>query len=364
MISMNDFTREPEALQEAMEVAFRTVMRSGHYILGTQVENFEKAWAAYCGVGFATGTGNGLDAIEIALRAAGIGAGDEVITSSVSAYATVLGIQRAGAIPVLADIHPGTGLLSTESVTRCLTSKTKAILLVHLYGQVRQMEYWKTFCAENRLLLIEDAAQAHGAKYRNRCAGSFGTTAAFSFYPTKNLGALGDGGAVTTHDPTCAMKAVQLRNYGQMRRYHHVVSGLNSRLDELQAALLSAKLPWLDSLTHKRKMIAARYRKEIHSDKFTFLLPPEEEDAHVYHLFVVNCNNRDRFMTYLKSNGIESDIHYPAALHQQPASLQIRTDSEGLPNAEKYVTTCLSIPCHPFLTDDELDHIIECINKY
>ncbi|MDE3208905.1 MAG: DegT/DnrJ/EryC1/StrS family aminotransferase, partial [Pseudomonadota bacterium] len=239
MIPMNDFKSEPEALKSLEQDALKRVMASGWYILGPEVQAFEHSWAQYCGVHEAVGVGNGMDAIEIGLRACGIGNGDEVITTAMTAFATVMAILRAGASPVLADIDPATGLLGPDSVKRCLSNRTKAVLLVHLYGHISRMEDWVDFCEANKIVLLEDCAQAHLATWQGRPAGSFGRFGAYSFYPTKNLGAKGDGGALVTNCPSVAEKARSLRNYGQTIRYHHPMEGLNSRLDELQAALLS-----------------------------------------------------------------------------------------------------------------------------
>lgn len=363
-ILMNDFSREPEALHAAMEQAFGEVMRSGWYILGKRVEAFEEAWATYCGTQYAVGVGNGMDAIEIMLRASDIGAGDEVITSSLTAFATVLGITRAGAIPVLADIDPESGLMSVASAERCITTNTKAVLLVHLYGQVGDMPAWENLCAQHDLLLFEDAAQAHGARYANKMAGSFGKAAAFSFYPTKNLGALGDAGCITTNDAEIFEMAKRLRNYGQSNRYEHTELGLNSRLDEVQAALLQVRLQWLDAFTQRRKEIAERLLKGITNPKIHVLQAPKTKDAHVYHLFVVRCAQRNALQTYLTEQGIQTLIHYPIPVHLQPCERSFNTDPQGLQWAEQFAATCISLPCHPQLSDEEVEKIIRAMNAF
>src|SRR5262245_29159120 len=233
MIPMNDFRAEPQEMREAMLGAARRVLVSGWYVLGSEVSKFESRWAATCGVARGVGVANGMDAIEIALRALGIGPGDEVITTPMTAFATVLAIYRAGAVPVLADIEPESGLLSLESAGRCLSARTRAVVLVHLYGQLRNIDQWQSFCAGHGIQLVEDCAQAHLASRHGKLAGSFGVAGAYSFYPTKNLGAPGDAGMLVTNDPGIADRAAILRNYGQSMRYHHPVLGLNSRLDEL-----------------------------------------------------------------------------------------------------------------------------------
>ena len=253
MIVMNDFKAEPPELREAMLGAARRVLESGWYVLGNEVVAFEKKWAAACGVPQAVGVGNGMDAIEIALRALDVGPGDEVITTPMTAFATVLAILRAGATPVLADIDPETALLSIDSAARCVSPKTKALLLVHLYGQVRNMNAWTDFCAEHGIKLVEDCAQAHLATWQGKVAGSFGAAGAYSFYPTKNLGAPGDAGMLVTNDAPLGQRAGRLRNYGQSVRYHHPELGMNSRLDEIHAAMLAERMKWLQRFTERRR---------------------------------------------------------------------------------------------------------------
>ncbi|TXL12689.1 hypothetical protein BMR05_14580 [Methylococcaceae bacterium HT4] len=249
MILMNDFKAESIELQQAMQSAVERVLASGWYILGKELESFEEQWANICGTKYGIGVGNGMDAIEISLRALGIGVGDEVITTPMTAFATVLAIIRAGATPVLADIDSSTALLDPLSVQLCISPKTRALLLVHLYGQVRCMNEWKVLCDDNNIILLEDCAQAHLAAWQGRMAGSFGAAGAYSFYPTKNLGAAGDAGLLITNEIEVATKAKYIRNYGQSERYHHPEIGLNSRLDEIQAAILSERLKWLSGFT-------------------------------------------------------------------------------------------------------------------
>jgi len=361
---MNDFRTEPAELREGMVAAARGVIESGWYILGREVESFEKRWAVACGVQHAIGLGNGMDAIEIALRALGIGHGDEVITSPMTAFASVLGIVRAGATPVLADIESGTGLLDIDSVARCVTARTRAVLLVHLYGQVRQMDKWLAFCKDHGLELIEDCAQAHIASWGTRVAGSFGRAGAYSFYPTKNLGAIGDAGILVTNDGDLARLASQLRNYGQSVRYHHPILGMNSRLDEMQAALLSARMAWLQEFTARRRKIAMRYRVGIRNPLVTLMDSPEEEMAHVYHLFVVLSEQRDALQAHLQSEGVQTLIHYPIPIHQQEPCLETACDPLGLGRSERHAARCLSLPCHPQMTDAETEQVVAAINCF
>jgi dTDP-4-amino-4,6-dideoxygalactose transaminase len=364
MISMNDFRAEPAELQRDMLQACQRVIASGWYVLGSEVQAFESEWAAASRAAFAVGVANGLDAIEIALRALGIGPGDEVITTPMTAFATVLGILRAGAVPVLADIEPGSGLLSVASAQRCVSVSTKAVLLVHLYGQVRDMDRWQAFCADHRLILVEDCAQSHLATWRGTGAGSFGAAGACSFYPTKNLGALGDAGALICNDGELAKRAARLRNYGQSVRYHHPEIGMNSRLDEMQAALLRTRLAWLPSFTARRRQIAQVYAAQLRNPAVRLPDAPQEADAHVHHLFVVNCDQRDALQAHLREQGIEALIHYPVPVHQQEPCRAMRRDPQGLQASDEHARTCLSLPCHPQLSDDDVGRVILAVNGY
>jgi len=361
---MNDFTAEPPELRDAMLGAVRRVLDSGWYVLGKEVEEFEEQWAAVCGVPSAVGVGTGLDAIEICLRALDIGPGDEVITTSMTAFATVLAVMRAGATPVLADIDPDTALLSRDSVERCITSRTKAIVLVHLYGQVRDMDAWQSLCAQYDLALLEDCAQAHQASWRGELAGSFGLAGAYSFYPTKNLGALGDAGMVVTHREDIAERAKRLRNYGQSKRYYHPDIGMNSRLDELQAAILLERLKWLSKFTERRREIAQTYLTHIKTDQLGLLDSPQEPLAHVYHLFVVTCNYRDALQSHLGDYNIQSLIHYPVSVHRQKPCMSMQQDPAGLENSERHATTCISLPCHPQMADEQVAAVIDAVNAF
>jgi dTDP-4-amino-4,6-dideoxygalactose transaminase len=361
---MNGFLREPEALRRQQVAAVERVIRSGWYVLGKEVEAFEGEWARAVGTSDAVGVGNGMDAIEIGLRALGVRPGDEVVTTPMTAFASVLAIIRAGATPVLADIDPSTALMSIESVRRSLSPATRAVLLVHLYGQARELKQWSKFCSGAGLHLIEDCAQAHLASSDGMQAGSAGVVGAFSFYPTKNLGALGDGGALTTSSKAVAAKARQLRNYGQSDRYHHPEIGLNSRLDEIQAAILRVRLSLLEQFTERKKAIARAYRARIDNPRIRLLAAPAHESSHVYHLFVICCDERDRLAEHLRASGIEILIHYPIPVHLQPPCAGLRRDPQGLEHAERHGRTCLSIPCHPQLTDAEVTSVIRAVNEF
>ena len=364
MILMNDFRAEPRALRDDMLSAVSRVLDSGWYVLGNEVVGFEKEWAEVCNTNHAVGVGNGMDAIEIILRAINVGPGDEVITTSMTAFATVLAILRSGATPVLADIDPGTALLSMESVARCISPRTRAVVLVHLYGQVRDMKVWQSFCEENKVHLVEDCAQAHLASSDGRIAGSFGVGGAYSFYPTKNLGTIGDGGAIVTNCEKATIKAKRLRNYGQSERYHHPEIGMNSRLDEVQAAILRVRIKWLEKFTERRREIANAYINRINNPMVSLLTKPQSNEAHVYHLFVILTPQRERLINYLKENGVQSLIHYPIPIHMQKPCTQFKRAPNGLSVSESHSNDCLSLPCHPHLSDEDLYKVIELVNSF
>jgi dTDP-4-amino-4,6-dideoxygalactose transaminase len=364
MIGMNQFSAEPDELVQQEIAAVERVIRSGWYILGSEVSQFEAEWAACCDVSEAVGVGNGMDAIEIGLRALGIGPGDEVITTPMTAFATVLAVLRCGASPVLADIDPATALLDIESAERCLSSRTRAVLHVHLYGQMPEVKPWIDFCNKAGIYFLEDCAQAHLARSKGVSAGAAGAWGAFSFYPTKNLGTFGDGGALVTNSDDVAKQARILRNYGQSERYHHPVAGLNSRLDELHAAILRTRLLWLRKFTDRRRQIANRYISEIRNSRVRLLRGPADAESHVFHLFVLLCDERERLHRYLRDCKIDSLSHYPVPIHLQPPCKALTRDPEGLERAEHYAARCLSIPCHPQMVDVDVDHVVEAINAF
>ena len=364
MIRMNDFQAEPKELFQRQMQAVERVLRGGRFILGSEVAKFESAWANACGARYAVGVGSGLDALEIGMRALGIGAGDEVVTTSLTAFATVLAVMRAGATPVLADIDPQTGLMDPDSVERCLSSRTKAVLLVHLYGRMREMDRWQDLCRSARVLILEDCAQAHLASWNGRAAGRHGEWGAYSFYPTKNLGALGDAGALVTDDESVAQRARILRNYGQAERYHHVEPGLNSRLDEIQAALLSVRLGYLQDFTERRRGIARLYHASIRNPAVTLLQSSPDDSNHVHHLFDLLCNERNRLIRHLEEHDILALSHYPVPIHRQPPCREARRDPQGLRRAEHFADRCLSIPCHPHMSESDVQRVAEAINAF
>jgi dTDP-4-amino-4,6-dideoxygalactose transaminase len=364
MIVMNDFKREPEELIQAQLRAVERVFRSGWAILGDEVTSFEREWSHWSGASYAVGVGNGMDALEIGMRAIGINRGDEVITTPMTAFATVLSIIRAGAVPVLADINRDTAILDPKSVLRCISAKTKAVMVVHLYGQAAPLDLFDDICHSNNLMLIEDCAQAHGAKYNGRFVGTYGAFGGFSFYPTKNLGAIGDAGALNTSSAQIAEQAKKIRNYGQSARYYHPVIGSNSRLDEIQASILRERLKYLDNWTITRRKIAGRYAEQIRNPLIRVLPLPLQHERHVHHLFVLACSMRDQLMKHLKARNIETYCHYPVVIHKQESVSGIRIDPQGLEVAEKHAKECLSMPCHPFLTETEITHVIEAVNAF
>ena len=364
MILMNDFKLESDEIQKEMLLAVNRVIKSGWYILGPEVKSFEKQWAQICKAKYGIGVGNGMDAIEIILRSMNIGPGDEVITTPMTAFATVLAILRAGAIPVLADIEADTALLSMDSARRCISPRTKAVVLVHLYGQMKELDSWKLFCDEQHIFLIEDCAQSHLAAWNDRPGGNFGIAGAYSFYPTKNLGALGDGGMIITSNEGLARTASSLRNYGQSVRYEHPLVGMNSRLDEIQAAILSVKSNWLNKHTARRREIAMQYLTNIQNQHVNNLSAPINIESHVYHLYVVTSNHRNNLQAYLNSRSIQSLIHYPIPIHHQQSCLDIARDSMGLANSEKHAAQCLSLPCHPYMAQEDIDEVIKTVNSF
>ena len=363
-VRMNAFSAEPEGLVREELDAVERVIRSGWWVLGTEVEAFEQAWAKQTGSAHTVGVGNGMDALEIGLRSLGIGAGDEVITTPMTAFATVLAIMRAGATPVLADIDSETAILDVASVERCLSPTTRAVVLVHLYGQVGPVGELTRLCEAHSIHLVEDCAQAHGAVHEGRPVGSFGAFGAWSFYPTKNLGTFGDGGALTTQRDDVADQARALRNYGQSVRYVHTELGLNSRLDELHAAVLRVRLTRLDDWTASRRATAHRYANEIEHPEVRVLPLPAASERHVHHLFVVTCQRRADLAEHLASSGVECLSHYPVSIHHQGPTSHLRIDPAGLPHAELHAASCLSIPCNPFLQAIDVDQVVATINGF
>ena len=364
MILFNKFQSEPHELIFNEIEAVTRVIKSGSYVLGSELKNFEQKWAHYCGVNYAIGVANGMDAIEIGLRSLGITAGDEIITTAMTAYASILAIVRVGATPVFADIDPKTGLLSIESAVSCISKKTKAVLLVHLYGHMHDLDRWKQECLSRNIFLLEDCAQSHGAKWDSISAGGYGEFGAYSFYPTKNLGALGDAGAIITNNDNLESNARIISNYGQSERYHHPVQGVNSRLDEIQAAILVERLDFLDAFIKRRQEIAGMYGEGFTTSKIELMSPPRDVENHVYHLFVVKSTQRNELAKHLQENKIATLLHYPIPAHKQKANIDFKIAPNGLIHTESHADICLSIPCNPQMTDEEVTYVIDKINEF
>ncbi len=339
-----------ESLAGEIAAAVSRVVNSGWYILGPEVEAFERSFAAYHGVAAAVGVANGTDAVELALRAGGIGPGDEVITVAHTAVATVCAVERTGAKVVLVDIDPVSFTLDPAAIRAAISPRTKAIVPVHLYGHPAEMNEIMAIAGQHHLLVVEDCAQAHGARYNGRLVGTIGHLGAFSFYPTKNLGALGDGGAIVTNDSQLAARLKRLRFYGQSQRYLAAERGMNSRLDELQAAILSVKLPHLDEHNAARRSLAAYYSKNLHSVGIPKVDSRRAQIDHVYHLYVIRHPQRDQIRAALQQAGIESQMHYPVPIHLQPAYADLGYRAGSLPNTERAANEVLSLPMYVGLT--------------
>src|SRR6266851_9243761 len=345
-----------------LDAAFDRVMSSGHLILGQEVETFEQDFAAYCGAAHCVGVGNGLDALAIALWAQGIGSGDEVIVPGHTFIASWLAVSRTGAVPVGADVEPHSFNLDPASVEAAITPRTAAIMPVHLYGNPAAMDEINRVAARRGLFVLEDAAQAHGARYRSRPAGSLGDAAGFSFYPTKNLAALGDGGAIVTNDAGLAERARQYRNYGSSAKYVHDIAGANSRLDEMQAAFLRVRLRRLDEENARRRALAARYIEGLQGLEGLTLPQVEPDCEHVYHLFVVRSPQRDALAAGLAARGIATMVHYPRPPHLQPAFAGAAR-RVPLPVSEALAGEVLSLPLWPAMSEIELDYIAAAVRE-
>jgi dTDP-4-amino-4,6-dideoxygalactose transaminase len=343
----------------AVESAIRRVTTRGWFVLGPELEAFEREFAEASQAPHAVGVGNGTDALAMALRVVGVMAGDEVITTPLSAAYTAFSIMMVGARPVFADIDPLRLTIDPRAVSAAVTSRTTAIIPVHIYGQAAEMPALRAVAERHGLAMVEDCCQAHLATCGGAPVGSFGAAAAYSFYPTKNLGALGDGGALTVRDGEMAARARRLRNGGQTDRYHHQEFGVNSRLDEIQAAVLRARLQRLPGWTARRRSRAARYRESL-AGMDVVRLPPEIDPGHVYHLFPVQCAARDRLQMRLRENGVETLIHYPVPIPRQPA-LAAQTPGP-CPVADRVCDEILSLPLYPSLDDAGVDAVVAALS--
>lgn len=357
-----DLTKETLAIGDGIDSAINRVISSGRFILGREVETFEQGFAHMCSCRYAVGVATGTDALFLALKAMGVGPGDEVITVSHSFAATALAIIYTGAQPVFVDIEDRSYLMDPDCLEHAITKRTKVIIPVHLYGMCANMSRIREIARAHGLLVLEDACQAHGALYRGEPAGSMGDAAAFSFYPTKNLGAYGDGGMITTNDAGLYDRLIMLRNYGQLDRYHFEMLGYNSRLDEIQAAILKEKLPYLKQWTTRRQEIAHRYDRGIGSLNLVGQ-QPEQGSTHVYHLYVIAVEDRDGLKTFLEKQGVQTLIHYPVPIHKQK-TFNATGKFMHLGNTELRATQVLSLPMRPWITDEEIEYIIERIQEY
>lgn len=361
MIKFLDLKKINNRYREEIDSRIKDILDKGWYLQGEENENFTKNFANFCGTKFALGVANGLDALNLIIKAYGFGNGDEIIVPANTYIATILAISENGCIPILVEPDIKTYNINPDSIEEKITTKTKAIMVVHLYGQAVQMEkIWK-IAKKYNLKIIEDSAQAHGAIYQENRTGNLGDASGFSFYPGKNLGCMGDGGAVTTNDEELFNKIKAIANYGSDRKYHHIYKGVNSRLDEIQAAVLDIKLKHLDSDNNKRREISKYYRENIKNSK---LILPEtyDEKSHVWHIFAVRTQNRDEFQKYLTEKGIQTIIHYPTPPHKQGAYKE--WNNLSFPITEEIHNTILSLPISPVMTDSEIEKVVEVVNEF
>lgn len=338
------------------------VLRSGWYIMGKELKAFEESFAAYTGAKYCVGLASGLDALILAFAVLGIGPGDEVIVQANTYIASVMGITRNGATPVFVEPDEYFGI-NADKIEEKITDRTKAVLVVHLYGQSCEMDKVVNLCKKYNLRLVEDCAQSHGAKYNGKMTGTFGDIGCFSFYPTKNLGAFGDAGAIVTNDPKIDEDMRIYRNYGSQKRYYNKVVGYNSRLDEMQAGLLSVRLKYLDELNKEKQQIADRYYEKLENQLIE--LPQKRNNSdHIFHQFVIKCSRRDELMQYLRDRGIATIIHYPIPPHLSEAYESLGYKKGDFPITESYADTVLSIPMYNGLSKEDQDRVIEEINNF
>lgn len=351
-------------IRAELDNAYKRVMDSNYFIQGSECHAFEEEFAKYCGVKYCVGVGNGLDALYLVLRALDIQAGDEVIVPSNTYIATALAVSYTGAKPVFVEPNLDSYNINPEMIEEKITINTKAIIAVHLQGRMADMDPILEIAKKHNLFVLEDAAQAHGATYKGHKAGSMGDAAGFSFYPGKNLGALGDGGCIVTNRKDIADKVRALGNYGSDYKYHHIYKGTNSRLDEMQSAFLRVKLPYLDKWNAYRRKIAKRYLEEIRNPLITLPVKSTEEFEHIYHVFVIRCEQRDRLEAYLAEKGIGTVKHYPIPMHLQEAYKDLGIGKGELPIAENISSTVLSIPMYYGMTEDEIQYVINALNSF
>ena len=355
-----DLSRMHDPLRPALDAAMAAVIDRNAYLLGEEVKQFEHAFAAYCETAHAVGLDTGTSALELALRAWSIGPGDEVITAPNSFIATASGIAFTGATPVFVDIDPRTYTINVEQIEAAITPRTKAIVPVHLYGQPADMDPIRAIAAAHGLKVLEDACQAHGARYQGRRCGSLGDAAAFSFYPAKNLGAFGDGGALVTNDEATAQQVRMLRNYGQEEKYHHLFLAYNRRLDTLQAAVLQVKLPELDAWNAARRQVAAWY-EELLAGASVITPPTAAYAEHVYHLYVIRCADREALSAQLQAAGVGWGLHYPVPIHLQEAYAYLGLGRGSFPEVERACAGLISLPMFPRMTREEAEQVADAV---
>jgi len=362
-VSFVDLKEQDENIKEDILDAVKKTLNQSQFILGSPVQKFELEFAQYTQTKYAVGVASGTDALFLALKVLDIGEGDEVITAANTFIATVLSISHAGADPVLVDIDPKTHTIDSSKIESKITSKTKAIIPVHLYGQMADMDSLLKIAYKHNLKVIEDACQAHGAEYREKKSGSWGDLGCFSFYPAKNLGAYGDGGMVVTHDNSLYERLNMLREYGQKTKYRHQIKGYNSRLDTLQAAVLSVKLRYLNQWNENRKNLAQLYTRLLSDSN---VRTPKEAPLckHVFHLYVIRTPRRDELKEYLKTQKVLCGIHYPLPVHLQPAFLDLGHKEGDFPITEKYAREVLSLPMYPELTKDQIKYVVKKIKDF
>ena len=362
-IDLSILDRQFELYKQEYENAVLRVLRSGWYVLGPEVEVFENEFAAYVGRKYCAGVNSGLDALTLSIRALGIGAGDEVLVPANTYIATVLAITKNGATPVFIEPDEYYGI-AADKLENAITKYTKAVMPVHLYGQSCEMDKIMDVADRYNLKVIEDCAQSHGAKYKGTMTGAFGNAGCFSFYPTKNLGAFGDAGAVVTDDEELYKKLKMLRNYGSEKKYHNHIEGVNSRLDEMQAALLRVKLSHIEELNAERVVIARRYNTEIKNPAIQLPSMRVAENNHVYHQYVIRTKERDKFQKYLADNGIKTVIHYPIPPHLAECYQYLGYGIGNFPIAEKYANDVLSLPMFNGMSEAEINYVIKCCNLF
>ena len=361
MIKFLDLEKINNRFRDEINSRIAKILDKGWYLQGSENEIFTKNFAKYCDTKHCISVANGLDALNLIIKAMGFGVGDEIIVPSNTYIASILAITQNGCTPVLVEPDTNTYNINPNLIEEKITSKTKAIMVVHLYGQAVQMERIWQLAKKYNLKVIEDSAQAHGAIYNNLKTGNLSDASGFSFYPGKNLGCLGDGGAVTTNDDELAKKIKAIANYGSDRKYHHIYKGVNSRLDEIQAAILDIKLKYLDEDNNKRREISKYYRENIKNPKI--ILPKTyNENSHVWHVFAVRTQKRDEFQQYLSDNQIQTIIHYPTPPHKQPAYSE--WNDLSYPISEEIHRTIISLPISPVMTDCEIERVVEVTNEY